>query len=110
MSLFSYSCVSVQLQLCLCSATHISASYLGWKYLPVVPMYPSPPPHTHKHSLLQITERLLESEERKLSILKGELASVDQSEPVGASKVGARCGGGRMTSTVMPLPHLVVVG
>lgn len=51
------------------------------------------PPHTH--FLLQITERLLESEERKLSILKGELASVDQGEPVGASKVGGRCGGGR---------------
>lgn len=40
------------------------------------------------HSPLQITERLLESEERKLSILKGELASVDQGGPVGASKVG----------------------
>ena len=71
---------------------------------------PPPLPHTHKHLLLQITERLLESEERKLSILKGELASVDQSEPVGASKVGARCAGSRMTSAVMPLPHLVVVG
>ena len=65
-------------------------------------MPPPPPPRTHKHSLLQITERLLESEERKLSILKGELASVDQSEPVGTSKVGARCGSGRMTSAVMP--------
>ena len=108
MSLFSYSCVSVQLHI------FLLATWKWWKYVPVVPMYPSPPPpphtHTHKHSLLQITERLLESEERKLSILKGELASVDQSEPVGASKVGARCGGGRMTSAVMPLPHLVVVG